>query len=182
MKYFIAALMLAGLGTEAYGQSNPVGDAPSNAALAGSSWPNYHGGPARQASTEIAGPREGARVQKIFFKDVRSAFAREGDFDQFGPSPWLNFSDKAYNEGASATTVWGSTLQYIFKFSVDGDEFKFVDKWKIQELPMSCTTAISVFGFKSIELAMTHLPEPRILRSQIQVSMTTLRIPIKRVC
>ena len=104
----------------------------------------------------------------MFFKDVKSTFSQKGGFEQFGPSPWLNLSDKAYTDGPNATTLWGSTLQYVFKFAVNGDDFRFIDKWKIQELPFFVQ-----WNFAMLPGGRMLVPAPNGLQSLDEASRAT---------
>lgn len=115
----------------AQAQTNPVGDAPTNDALAASVWPHYHGGTARQASTTLPGPdsSDPSLVQKRFSSD-------DPGFN-IGTSPWHNISDKTYRDSASARTIWGSSLTHVYKYVVDGDTFQYADSWEILEDPVS---------------------------------------------
>ncbi len=109
-------------------QSDPAGNAPVNHAIMSSPWPTYHAGPARQASTSLAGPRGRA-------PSVDVSYFREAAGIEFGTSPWHILSDHRYTNSPTARTIWGVSLKYLYKYEIDGPVFRYVDSFKLNDLP-----------------------------------------------
>lgn len=89
-----------------------------------------HFSPARQASTDLAGPQHDVDVQ------VRDLMETTGA--QIGTSPWHVLSEERY--GADGLrTVWGAGLRFAYKFVVDGETFEFADSFELNARPTSIT-------------------------------------------
>ena len=113
----------------AWAQTHPAGDAIANDALVSSPWPTYHGGVARQASTALGGPRTAE-------PGVQVSYFREAAGTAFGTSPWHILSDQVYSNSPTARTVWGASLKYLYKYEIDGEIFRYVDSFKLNDLPL----------------------------------------------
>ncbi len=101
-----------------------------NEAIVDSPWPTWHGNTFRQASTDLPGPRSVRPDVQI------SSFEADAE-GEMGTSPWHILSDRRYANSRTARTLWGVSLQYVYKYEVDGDRFRFVDREKINALPIS---------------------------------------------
>lgn len=125
------ALLVAGLVMGApcvLAQTDPADGAIVNETLMNSPWPTYHGGVARQASTELSGPRKSEpQVDVSYFRETAGI--------AFGTSPWHILSDRGYDNSEQARTIWGASLKYLYKYEIDGERFRFVDSFKLNDLP-----------------------------------------------
>jgi len=109
-------------------QTDPADGAIVNETLMNSPWPTYHGGVARQASTELSGPRKSEpQVDVSYFRETAGI--------AFGTSPWHILSDRGYDNSEQARTIWGASLKYLYKYEIDGERFRFVDSFKLNDLP-----------------------------------------------
>lgn|GEM_PF-2432137 len=97
----------------------------------------------RQASSYRRGPQgEGLLVQPREFENVAG--------EDFGASPWHVVSTRRYSS-PTARTVWGASLQWVYKFAVDGDTFEFAGKFRLNE------------GFTSITWNLIGLDDGRVV-------------------
>lgn len=129
MRLRLFLLLACMLVSPATAQTNPAFGAPVNPSIVQSPWPTYHGGPARQASTSLPGPV--SRTQQV---EVRY-FERDAGAP-FGTSPWHIISDRRYSNSPTARSLWGVSLQYVYKYEIDGDVFRYVDSFKLHDLPL----------------------------------------------
>ncbi|MEM6706929.1 MAG: hypothetical protein AAF690_29755 [Acidobacteriota bacterium] len=153
MKFFSLVATCCLLTGSLEAQTGPVGDAPTNPALAASAWPNYHGGPARQASSDLPGPTITGNAQLRFFSD-------DPGFN-LGTSPWHNVSDRTYTDSSSARTIWGSSLTHVYKFVADGDRFAYVDSWRVHDIP-----AFIAWNFAMLPGGRVLVPAPNGMQSR----------------
>jgi len=85
----------------------------------------------RRAAVTHAGPTsEDVVVQTRDFEQVTG--------EQVGTSPWHVLSAKRY-ASPRARTVWGASLEYAYKFVIDGDDFTFASIFEIAGFPTSIT-------------------------------------------
>ena len=96
-----------------------------NPFLMNSPWAQGHRTNGMTASSPYAGPVDaGATVVQL------QDFRRDAGVN-LGTSPWLILSEKKYTDRPDARTVWGSSLQYVYKYVVDGEDFAYVDRFKL---------------------------------------------------
>ncbi|MEO0732627.1 MAG: hypothetical protein AAFZ52_07320, partial [Bacteroidota bacterium] len=90
-----------------------------------------HYGPARQASTKVAGPRSSDCEVQV--RDFAESLGKE-----VGTSPWHMVSAARYPSPTTAT-IWGATLTDAYRFLVDGDRFEALDRFPLNYFPSSIT-------------------------------------------
>lgn len=78
-----------------------------------SPWPGFHAGPARQASSLFPGPSDTTLYSYVhYFADDTP------DGRDLGTSPWHILSEKRYKDDTDSRTLWGTSLQYLYKYKV----------------------------------------------------------------
>ena len=90
-----------------------------------------HFGPARQASTSVAGPTDNRLTVQV--RDLEASLGKS-----VVTSPWHVVSTPRYAD-RGAVTVWGSTLTDAYRFVVDGDRFEALDRLPVNLLASSIT-------------------------------------------
>ena len=128
--------------------STLAAEPPSNPKTADSPWPQFHRGPSAQASTPLTGPRTTDPVVQI------RTFLADAD-RQFGTSPWHALSGKGYVDDPNARTLWGSSLEYLYKYVISGEEFVYADFYRTNYLPLSIT-----WNFFILEGDRVIMPNP----------------------
>lgn len=103
-------------------------DPSENLAAVDSPWTQGHRTPAVQASSPYTGPLGPAPQVQV------SRFADDAGI-AFGASPWHVLSSKRYSDDPNARTVWGSSLEYVYKYVVSGSELLFADSFRTNFLP-----------------------------------------------
>lgn len=129
-----------------------------NPFLLDSPWPSWHRTSGAQSSTNISGPTDSVNsiVQKANYK-------KTGKKD-FGVSPFLVISEAKYTDAPNARTVWGAGTKYLYKYSIDGKNFKFASSFKLTSFP---SISWNLQGNKGSRGGQIIVPEPRGLRSSV---------------
>ena len=135
-----------------FAQSHPANGAEVNESMPNSPWPTYHGGPYRQSSTMLNGP-----VSQQ--PDVALSYFEEDAGEALGTSPWHILSETKYTNSETARTLWGVSLKYLYKYEVDGDNFRYIDHFQLNQLPFFIG-----WNFFSLSDGRVVVPNPNGLR------------------
>ena len=90
-----------------------------------------HYGPARQASTAVAGPT--TNNCEVQVRNLEETLGKD-----VGTSPWHMVSAPRYSR-PDLVTIWGATLTDAYRFVVNGPRFEALDRFPLNYFPSSIT-------------------------------------------